>query len=486
MKKSEKLPTFQKRLLLPVNCVLAGFVILFLYLDYRTNLSNRLTEKKESLTEEAKTILPGVLHLRHHGLNAIQDYINDVCNRMEDKLSPFHHIGVKIESEFLQSQGHHSGHVSLENLLKLDNDDEVIEHEGKQFVLGIQVEPKASVYVVEEISHIQTAVQVVVGQHFVAIVVMGVVAVIIVNVLLLRLVNQPIKNLVDQVKKIGSEEFDVFPNTSRTKEFNYLVAEVNKMCEALSLSSREREASLARAKTIQLNLLPKNLDGLGGIEIGKYYRAAEDVGGDFLDVRNCGDNKWFICVADSSGHGVPAAMSAAMIKTLLFKPIELLASPKQLLCEINKQFMTILPYGEFATVFLAFADLDHGELIYANAGHGPGYFFPDQSSSITELSSLAPPLGIETVEDYSESRVPISNQSRLVLTTDGITETFGNDDELYGSKRLVERIRASRNLSPGKLVDEVVNSMESFRASEKQLDDATILVVDFKNPIMTT
>ena len=124
-------------------------------------------------------------------------------------------------------------------------------------------------------------------------------------------------------------------------------------------------------------------------------------------------------------------------------------------------------------------------MIYANAGHGPGYFFPDQSSSITELSSLAPPLGIETVEDYSESRVPISNQSRLVLTTDGITETFGNDDELYGSKRLVERIRASRNLSPGKLVDEVVNSMESFRASEKQLDDATILVVDFKNPTKT-
>lgn len=466
--------------MLSVNTVLFGFVLLFLYLDYQTTLANRLTEKKESLTEEAKTLLPGVIHLMHHGKGEIQKYIDDVCERMEEGQSPFHHIGVKIDSYFMQSENHHSQHLRLEELLQGESQEMVVDFGGKRFALGVQKEDEVTAFVVEEVSHIQTAVQIVIGQHFLVILALSFMAAVVVNILLLRLVKEPIKNLVHQVRGIGSGDFGIESSQSRTHEFNYLSREMNKMSEALNVSSRQRKASLERAKTIQLNLLPNKFAQSGDLDIAHYYCPAEEVGGDFFDVRNCGDNKWFFCVADSAGHGVPAAMSAAMIKALLFKPVELLAQPAQLFAEMNRQFMLIHPYGEFATIFLAFADLNKGELVYSNAGHGPGYLFLDQSDSIKELNSTGTPLGIDIADFPRESSVKISGACRLVVTTDGVTETFGHDDELFGSSRLVELLRKGRQSDSHQLVQDVVESVTNFRQSDEQFDDVTLLVVDFK------
>lgn len=469
------------QLLLSVNGVLFGFVLLFLYLDYRSTLSNRLIEKTESLAEEANTILPGVIHLEHHGKDKIQEYIDDVCERMEEGQSPFHHIGVKINSDFMQSQNHHSQHLKLEDLLKLESQKKIVDFAGKRFALGVQKEKEVAVFVVEEVSHIQTAVQMVVGQHFLAILALSLMAAVIVNILLLRLVNQPIKKLVEQVRKIGSGEFGTESRHSRTHEFDYLFGEVNNMSQVLELSLRQRKASLERARTIQLNLLPKEFAELRGLDVAHYYCPAEEVGGDFFDVRHCGDNKWFFCVADSAGHGVPAAMSAAMVKALLFKPVELLAKPAQLLSEMNRQFMMIHPYGEFATIFLAFADLDKGELVYANAGHGSGWLYSDASPKGRELTSSGTPLGIEGTDPWIEETVCISKSSRLVVSTDGIVESFDENDAMYGTQRLDGQLCRGRKSNPEKLVHDVIRSIEEFRGEGKQLDDITLLVVDFKD-----
>jgi sigma-B regulation protein RsbU (phosphoserine phosphatase) len=54
-----------------------------------------------------------------------------------------------------------------------------------------------------------------------------------------------------------------------------------------------------------------------GLRVAHLFKPAEDIGGDYYDILPLKDGAWLICVADVTGHGIPAAMSAAMLKTLL-------------------------------------------------------------------------------------------------------------------------------------------------------------------------
>ena len=106
------------QLVLAVNSVLIVLLVGLVIVDYQRALKTRLAEKKTALQEEAKALLPGIVHLRPHGRESIQSYIDDVCGRMEDMDSPNHHIAVKINGEVIQAQAHHRASAALVELMQ--------------------------------------------------------------------------------------------------------------------------------------------------------------------------------------------------------------------------------------------------------------------------------------------------------------------------------------------------------------------------------
>lgn len=106
------------QLVLAVNSVLVLFATTLLVFDYGQELSHRFEEKQTSLREEAKTLLPSVLHLRTHGLATVQTYVNDVCGRMEESDSPSHHIAVQVDGELIQAHSHLRASVNFVEAMK--------------------------------------------------------------------------------------------------------------------------------------------------------------------------------------------------------------------------------------------------------------------------------------------------------------------------------------------------------------------------------
>lgn len=93
-------------LLLAVNTVLLVGVVSLLIIDYQRGLDQRLRTKQTNLVEEASLVLPAVAALRHHGNQAVQDYIDRACAQMQDSLSPGHHIAVQVGEEVFQARTH--------------------------------------------------------------------------------------------------------------------------------------------------------------------------------------------------------------------------------------------------------------------------------------------------------------------------------------------------------------------------------------------
>lgn len=84
---------------------------------------------------------------------------------------------------------------------------------------------------------------------------------------------------------------------------------------AQQLLAIHKELELARK--IQFSILPKQVPRIDGLDIAVRYVPMTSVAGDFYDFIAVDEKRFGALVADVSGHGVPAALVASMLKIAL-------------------------------------------------------------------------------------------------------------------------------------------------------------------------
>ena len=136
--------------------------------------------------------------------------------------------------------------------------------------------------------------------------------------------------------------------------------------------SERRIAAVSReletARQIQQSILPKEVPSLPGLAVAAHYDSMTEVAGDLYDFVITPSGQLGMLVADVSGHGVPAAIVASMVKIALAVQEGEIADPGAVLTRMNRAL-----YGRFekayVTAVFALIDPAAGTLTYASAGH---------------------------------------------------------------------------------------------------------------------
>jgi sigma-B regulation protein RsbU (phosphoserine phosphatase) len=230
---------------------------------------------------------------------------------------------------------------------------------------------------------------------------------------------------------------------------------------------------------IQRSILPQKLPSVPGLDLAVHFAAAEGVGGDFYDVHPIGPDRWAILIADVAGHGLAAAAILALVHALGSAVQDQIAatSPGTALALVNEQLATryLANTGRFVTVFAGLYSGRAQTLTYAAAGHPPPRLIRgNEVQRLSEVSGL--PLGISMEGDYPERTVQLLPGDRLVLFTDGITESKSSTHDLFGDERFDAVLRAPVSTAAA-LLAHVVGSVRSFRGGRPADDDETCLVV---------
>src|SRR5262249_4458624 len=155
------------------------------------------------------------------------------------------------------------------------------------------------------------------------------------------------------------------------------------------------------------------------------------------DVVALDDGGVAILVADVSGHGVPAALIASMVKVAFTSEINDTVDPGAILERMNKTLCGMFSRS-YVTAACVIVRPGERTLQYALAGHPPPLLIGSQDGDAARLDERGIVLGFEPSATYSTTTVPIASGARLVLYTDGVTETPGPDDDLFGIERLRE------------------------------------------------
>jgi sigma-B regulation protein RsbU (phosphoserine phosphatase) len=247
--------------------------------------------------------------------------------------------------------------------------------------------------------------------------------------------------------------------------------------EELKAQALERELALGRE--IQLSLLPSAVPTIPGWELGAYYQAASEVGGDFYDFIEPSANpgRLGLFIGDVTGKGVPAALhmarSCTMIRTMALETL----SPAVTLTRVND---LIMQYGHsdlFLTALYADLDPETGRLVYANAGHCRPLWFRADRDEFVELDARGIIMGAFEGIHLEEETVEVAPGDLLIFYTDGVTEAMDGARHLFGEYRLRSAVADGRNGSVEHVIRSVVDAVKDHANGVPQFDDMAILVL---------
>jgi phosphoserine phosphatase RsbU/P len=238
--------------------------------------------------------------------------------------------------------------------------------------------------------------------------------------------------------------------------------------ERAERETMSREAQEARA--MQQALLPKSSPYIPGFVISGLTVPAGAVGGDWYDFIPFPDGRWGLVLADVSGKGTAAALLMSATRGMLRSLAEACCTPGEVLTKLNSLLVEDFPAGKFVTLVYAVLDPASRTLIFANAGHLHPLFIDGSGAQFLD-TERGVPLGI-SCGDYSETEVHLSEGSRLVFYSDGITEAVDGDEQEYGLERLAEH--AAR---PSASAVSIVDDVRGFANGSGVRDDATVVFV---------
>jgi sigma-B regulation protein RsbU (phosphoserine phosphatase) len=245
---------------------------------------------------------------------------------------------------------------------------------------------------------------------------------------------------------------------------------------------RDTEASLSEvqheldtARRIQAGLLPARGPAVTGLRVTARFLPMTAVGGDFYDYRPT-ETGLAVLLADASGHGVPAALVASMVKVAALAQREHLASPALTLAGMNRVLSDALPRG-FVTAALLHLGGD-GSFTYGAAGHPPMLWLHAAEARVEEVLENGLLMGQFPDAEYTERKGRLDVGDRVLLYTDGALEMASPSGEEFGPSRLAESLEASAKQSLEAAADHLLTRLAAWRAEAPVSDDLTFVLAE--------
>lgn len=248
---------------------------------------------------------------------------------------------------------------------------------------------------------------------------------------------------------------------------------------------REERATLQTLAESFLTRPPR----LPDLDLADRYEPASmvaQVGGDYYDFIDLGDERIGLVIGDVCGKERAAAIYVAMAKYMLRAYALQDPAPREVLTKLNRSLYNEMSEDcMFITMFYCIVDRRSGLVTYTNAGHPAPLLYRPSTGQVEELKS--PALNDASVRrptdgmvgaipdmEFTQSEVMMEPGSILALFTDGVTEAR-SDVEMLESEGVQQVIREHAGETAAQIVTGIYDRALEFAAGVLR-DDVAIVV----------
>ncbi len=335
---------------------------------------------------------------------------------------------------------------------------------------------------------------IVVGVILLLLISLALLAVYFVGRRIIKRTAKPLHQLATSAGEVAKGRFDTpLPTIKHNDEIHMLRDSFGNMQQSLTKYVEELKTTTASkaaienelkvAHDIQMSMLPKIFPPYpdrDDIDIAGSLTPAKDVGGDLFDfyIR---DEKFFFCIGDVSGKGVPASLVMAVTRSLFRNVSAHVSEPSEIVRTLNDALVENNETNMFVTFFVGVLDLKTGQMNYCNAGHDSPLLIGDGVGMLPCDSNL--PLGVMPGWTFSSQEIDIHPQTVVFLYTDGLTEAEDISHAQFGDQRVIEvaeQLLADGEHMPSTIINQMSEAVKTFVGNAEQSDDLTMLAIKYK------
>lgn len=218
------------------------------------------------------------------------------------------------------------------------------------------------------------------------------------------------------------------------------------------------------------------------LSISSVFIPAFEVGGDYYDFFETGDDKFGFVIADVSGKGISAAFIMAEVKGIFETLSRIIDSPKEILVKANQVLRETLSRSSFVSALYGVIDLKNEKLYLARAGHCPALLV--RNSAVLEFKPEGMGLGLASNDFFEKTiqaqEIDLKDNDTLILYTDGITEAKNKELDDFGDKRLSKIVIDNADKSADDIANKIIHDVTVFSSSHSQYDDITLVILKWK------
>ena len=238
------------------------------------------------------------------------------------------------------------------------------------------------------------------------------------------------------------------------------------------------------AGQIQYDLLPEPLAGAAPLAIEALYLPADFVSGDTYDIHRLDEERFGFSLADATGHGLPAALLAILVKNSLrgkeiYNGSYRIIEPDELLSRLNQDLLaTNLRQCHFITALHAIFDRTNHELRWARGGIPyPILFRPGQPPR--QIRSAGSLVGAFENQMFEVVRLTLQPGDVMLLFTDGLEALLLGRSDQGGDDAILRTdwVRQFADLGPQAALQQIRELAGRRDPAEWSRDDITALTI---------
>jgi sigma-B regulation protein RsbU (phosphoserine phosphatase) len=221
------------------------------------------------------------------------------------------------------------------------------------------------------------------------------------------------------------------------------------------------------------------LPSIPGFQLAARFHAggeAFDVGGDFYDVFETGDDTWAVVIGDVVGHGADAAALTALIRYTARAAAMRESRPSRVLSTVNDALHRQRRSDEqFCTALYASVDprTTPARILLANGGHPPALVLR-ADGTVDQVSPPGMLIGAVRELHVVDHPVAIGPGDALLLYTDGVTEAR-MDGEPFGEERLRALLESCAGMDAEGIVEHIEQTVVGLEGHPR--DDVALLAL---------
>lgn len=254
-----------------------------------------------------------------------------------------------------------------------------------------------------------------------------------------------------------------------------LSAAMDKLQEYKLAEEREQEMAYE---------LMESLFATGNLE-GKsfhiWHTPATRFSGDLIIAEKHFDNRLYLLHADSTGHGLTAALPLLPVSQSFYSMARKGYSIGEMARQMNRELKKIMPINRFVAITLLLVDVENNIIEVWNGGNPAVFVVNSHNEVVKQFNSKHMAIGILPDEAF-DSKTEFyccEGQNAVVLYSDGLIEAENAEGKPFDEALLLNEFK--NDITASVLRNAIVDSVTNHLNGAKAHDDMSLVVLNTQN-----